>query len=249
MPSQQNVWCGMRFVSFHDGLLREEPPGARRRGDLRQRGGVAERVGQPDLERLDAELLARRSACRRRTAGPAPRRRACWCRTRPTCRRPARTGPRRPARGSARTARGSAPSSRRTAAPTSRRRRSRGPRPSASSTLENVRAHLRTVSRTGHSQAESMCAWPTATMRCALGVSAGGRAPARGRRGPPPPCPATSSGSTRVDHVLERAQDLRPPRRGRRRARRRGRSRAARSWCSSHTVDVEQADVDARASR
>ena len=27
-------------------------------------------------------------------------------------------------------------------------------------TLENVRAHLRTVSRTGHSQAESMCAWP-----------------------------------------------------------------------------------------
>ena len=30
---------------------------------------------------------------------------------------------------------------------------------------EEVRATLRMVSRTGHSQAESMCAWPTAEMR------------------------------------------------------------------------------------
>ena len=30
-------------------------------------------------------------------------------------------------------------------------------------TLEKVRAHLRMVSRTGHSQAESMCACPVAS--------------------------------------------------------------------------------------
>jgi hypothetical protein len=34
-----------------------------------------------------------------------------------------------------------------------------------SSTFENVRAHLRIVSRTGHNQAESMCACPTAKTR------------------------------------------------------------------------------------
>ena len=34
-------------------------------------------------------------------------------------------------------------------------------------TLENVRAHLRMVSRTGHSQAESMCACPVASSWCA----------------------------------------------------------------------------------
>ncbi len=33
--------------------------------------------------------------------------------------------------------------------------------------METVRATLRTVSRTGHSHAESMCAWPTAEMRWA----------------------------------------------------------------------------------
>ena len=36
------------------------------------------------------------------------------------------------------------------------------------STFANVRAHLRTVSRVGHNQAESMWAWPTADTRCAL---------------------------------------------------------------------------------
>ena len=45
--------------------------------------------------------------------------------------------------------------------------------------MENVRAHLRIVSRTGHSHAESMCAWPTATTWCAL-AEAGRRA--RGQR-------------------------------------------------------------------
>ena len=34
--------------------------------------------------------------------------------------------------------------------------------------LANVRVTLRTVSRTGHSHAESMCAWPTAYTRWAL---------------------------------------------------------------------------------
>ena len=33
--------------------------------------------------------------------------------------------------------------------------------------MATVRATLRTVSRTGHSQAESMCACPTAETRCA----------------------------------------------------------------------------------
>ena len=35
-------------------------------------------------------------------------------------------------------------------------------------TLAKVRAHLRTVSRGGHSHAESMCACPNAKMWCAL---------------------------------------------------------------------------------
>ena len=38
-------------------LLREEPPRARQRDELRQGGGVPERVGQPDLLGLDAELV------------------------------------------------------------------------------------------------------------------------------------------------------------------------------------------------
>ncbi|CAM5640959.1 hypothetical protein SCANM63S_03636 [Streptomyces canarius] len=37
--------------------------------------------------------------------------------------------------------------------------------------LDVVRATLRTVSRSGHSQAESMCAWPTALIRCADGTA------------------------------------------------------------------------------
>ena len=50
-----------------------------------------------------------------------------------------------------------------------------------------MRRHLRTVSRNGHSHAVSMCAWPTATIRCALrraGRASAGRehAPAAARR-------------------------------------------------------------------
>ena len=37
----------------------------------------------------------------------------------------------------------------------------------SATTLENVRAHLRMVSRTGQSQAESMCACPVASRWCA----------------------------------------------------------------------------------
>ena len=44
-------------------------------------------------------------------------------------------------------------------------------------TFENVLAHLRTVSRSGHSQALSMCAWPIAETLCAEAVA--GIAPAR----------------------------------------------------------------------
>lgn len=43
--------------------------------------------------------------------------------------------------------------------------------------LEVVRATLRTVSRSGHSQAESMCACPTALIRCAEGTAGSARTP------------------------------------------------------------------------
>ena len=85
-----------------------------------------------------------RTACRARAGGPSPRRRAGWCRTRPTCRRPARTCP-------AATA-GPDPleqlgvvllGSRRTAAPTSRRSAGRGAPRRGPATLAKVRAHLR----------------------------------------------------------------------------------------------------------
>jgi hypothetical protein len=39
-----------------------------------------------------------------------------------------------------------------------------------------------TVSRTGHSHAESMCAWPTALMRCALALADAAQTPANASR-------------------------------------------------------------------
>ena len=61
-------------------------------------------------------------------------------------------------------------------------------------TLENVRAHLRIVSRTGHSQALSMWACPTATTLCALAEAGWARASASSARAAAA-VPAMSSGS------------------------------------------------------
>ena len=82
-----------------------------------------------------------------------------------------------PARGCLRTRSGRGARSSRTAPPASTRTGTPGRASIRPSTLENVRAHLRIVSRFGHSHAESMCAWPTATRRCALaraGVASSG---------------------------------------------------------------------------
>ena len=70
----------------------------------------------------------------------------------------------------------------------------RGARPSESSTVENVRAHLRIVSRTGQSHAESMCACPTACSWCALADAGEASTPASSAR-PAAAVPATSPGS------------------------------------------------------
>ncbi len=48
--------------------------------------------------------------------------------------------------------------------------------------LEVVRATLRTVSRSGHSHAESMCACPTALIRCAEGTAGAARTSVRQAR-------------------------------------------------------------------
>ena len=61
--------------------------------------------------------------------------------------------------------------------------------------LDAVRATLRTVSRSGHSQAESMCAWPTALMRCAV-APAGAASAVAVRARAAAAVPATSSGHT-----------------------------------------------------
>ena len=61
-------------------------------------------------------------------------------------------------------------------------------------TLEKVRAHLRIVSRMGHSQALSMCACPTATTRCAL-ADAGRESASVSSPRAAAAVPATSSGS------------------------------------------------------
>ena len=82
-----------------------------------------------------------------------------------------------------------------------------------------MRAHLRFVSRIGHSHAVSMCAWPTATVRCALAAR---RQRERGREHLParrPRCRRRRRGRGR----------RRPARASRSRRARRGSSRAARA--------------------
>jgi hypothetical protein len=131
---------------------------------------------------------SRSSAGRARSGGRGSRPTAGSCRPRPTCPRPGRTGP--------------------PATFTAMRSNSSGWRSSIHCVLlglrarepvlgvlvheptadANVRVHLRTVSRIGHSQAVSMWAWPVATTRCALGgrqlrAPGPGRSASRRRRG------------------------------------------------------------------
>ena len=54
--------------------------------------------------------------------------------------------------------------------------------------LDVVRATLRTVSRSGHSHAESMCACPMALMRCADGAAGVASTAGQLVSGPRPPC-------------------------------------------------------------
>ncbi len=93
MPSHQNVWCGKSSVWFQDifWLRNHRLPASR--AICGSDAGVAERVGQPHLVGSRRRAPRGRTACRARAGGPSPRRPAGWCRTRPTCRRPARTCP------------------------------------------------------------------------------------------------------------------------------------------------------------
>ena len=57
MPSHVNVWCGIRSVSFQDSFCDRNQREPAARTICGSAPGVAERVGQPDVLRLDAELL------------------------------------------------------------------------------------------------------------------------------------------------------------------------------------------------
>ena len=92
LPPERVVREAVRLVPGD--LLGEEPAASPppRRSAAGPRCSRRSRAARPRAARR--RTPRGRTACRRRTAGPAPRRRACWCRTPPTCRRPARSGPR-----------------------------------------------------------------------------------------------------------------------------------------------------------
>ncbi len=143
------------------------------------------------------------SACRGRTGGPAPRRRAGWCRTPPTSRRPARTGRTATCAATRANTSGRCSSSQAYCWAEDIANTRSSWVSSRSTTLAVVRATLRTVSRSGHSQAESMCACPTAESRWALACAGAARvaaSAARARRGG-------------ARHVVEVERVQRPPQR------------------------------------
>ncbi len=169
MPSQRKVWCGKLLVRDQEifCVSRYVEPAA-----LMICGSPAAKPRCPAARPRRSRRRTRRgrTASRARTAGPWPRSRACWCRTPPTCRR----GTNRPSatafftrahtsgRCSFTHAHCWACDMAKTKSGSSSRR---------AVMLAAVRATLRTVSRSGHSQAESMCACPTALMRCADGAA------------------------------------------------------------------------------
>ena len=125
---------------------------------------------------------------------------------------------------------------------------------------ENVRTHLRTVSRIGHSQAVSMWAWPVATTRCVPAPA--GRAPARRRGGGARRrvgAPAATASSAPREHAPDaergagrapggcasprrarRSRRAAPRRRGRPAPRRRGR----RTYCGSSPAVASEPSGD-----
>lgn len=103
----------------------------------------------------------------------------------------------------------------------------------SATTLEVVRATLRTVSRSGHSQAESMCAWPTADSRCAeafAGESSTSRSRSRAAVALAPT--ASRSRASRQRSTARRISQRRAEPSGSCRI---SWSSTSRSWTSSHT--------------
>ena len=105
------------------------------------------------------------------------------------------------------------------------------------SALENVRAHLRFVSRIGHSHAVSMCACPTALTRCASSTGRLREHRARARRARRPPVAATSRAVDRDARATSSASNTSAARllgRGQRRAS---------SFGEHEHVEVERLDL------
>ena len=222
-------------------LLGQEPAraGARARSAAGRRSSRTSRAARPPRTRR--RTRRGRTACPRRTGGPSPRRRACFV-SDSTHMPP--TGTNRPCGDLLADAREQRRvvllDPLRTAGPRSTANTKSGCSSMSATTLENVRTHLRTVSRSGHSQAESMWACPIAAIRWALaargrrehageGGAAGGGGPGdvvadRRRRACPPGRAGSRAGgwSPRAAAPSGRAASRRPgaaPRRGRRAAR------------------------------
>ena len=202
----------MRFVSFHDDLLGEEVVGRRPPRAIcgqRARCSRTSRAARPrrlDPELLEEEPLARHELARQRLAA-----RHVGVRLDPHAADRDEPAVGHRARGSARTARAGPPCSQAyCCAEEAGEDEARVACSIRSSTLEKVRATLRTVSRVGHSQAESMCAWPTARDRCEAVAAAGEASTGRERDPGLRAVPGHVVGVEDVDHPLERAQDPAP---------------------------------------
>ncbi|SCE59898.1 hypothetical protein GA0115252_17805 [Streptomyces sp. DfronAA-171] len=100
-------------------------------------------------------------------------------------------------------------------------------------TFVNVRAHLRTVSRSGHSHAESMCACPTACTVCAEACAGRARTSARTSR-PRAAVAAASHGST-TSTTLSSARRISHRRGADSGSWRMSSSRTLMSWSRCHT--------------
>ncbi len=112
--------------------------------------------------------------------------------------------------------------------------------------LDAVRETLRTVSRSGHSQAESMWAWPTALIRCAEALAGAASTPASRARAAAA-VPGTSPGST-ASRAASRARRISYRRASASPSCSMRSWRTSRSWTSSQT-SVSKTARSIRASR